>query len=72
LKKHEAGGMKRRIFFLLPDIEHTRAALNDLVQASISRSHMHVIASDDIDTRALPKSTLLQKKDGICRIEQFM
>lgn len=64
--------MKRRLFFLLPNLEHTKEAVFELNQIGIDQSHMHVIAREDIDTTNLPRSTPWQKQDGIYKIEQFM
>ncbi len=64
--------MKRRLFFLLPDVEHAREVVSELNQMGIDQTHMHVIACDNIDTTGLPPSTPLQKQDGIYKIEQFM
>lgn len=64
--------MKRRLFFLLPDVKQAKDIVFELNQIGIDQTHMHVIAREDIDTTGLPESTSLQKKDGIYQIEQFL
>ena len=43
-----------------------------MARAVVNRAHKHVLSRDDINTDDLPKPTLLQKKDGIYKIEQLM
>lgn len=64
--------MKRRLFFLLPDIKHARQLVFELNQLGIDQSAMHVVARDDIDYTGLPKSTSLQKRDEIYKLEQIV
>ena len=64
--------MTRRLFFLLPDIEHTKRVVEDLMANKVDKKHMHVIARDDIDTTNLPPSTSRQKNDTAFRIERLL
>ena len=63
--------MTRRLFFLLPDIEHTKRVVEDLMANKVDKKHMHVIARDEIDTADLPPSTRHQKNDTAFRIERM-
>ncbi|MBD3609730.1 MAG: DUF1269 domain-containing protein [Gammaproteobacteria bacterium] len=55
--------MNRRLYFLMPDNQSARSAHNDLLLARVPESHMHVIASSQVDTSDLPQANLLQKTD---------
>ena len=41
--------MKRRLYFLLPDTEHTRAVVNDLKVFGINTDTMHTLAKPGVD-----------------------
>ena len=55
--------MRIRLFFLFPDIEHTRGIVNDLLLKRIDISRMHIIAKDDMALGDLPQASLAQKSD---------
>lgn len=55
--------MRRRLYFLLPDVESARAIHNELLLAKIEERHMHVMAKEGIDLKDLPRATLLQSSD---------
>lgn len=61
--------MRRRLYFLLPDINSTKKAVDELLIARISDKHIHVIADDESQLTNLPKATLLQKSDLIRGME---
>ena len=61
--------MKRRLYFLLPDTEHTRAVVDELEASGIDRKHMHVIAAQGVDLEGLPVATRKQRRDLGARLE---
>lgn len=61
--------MKRRLYFILPDVKTARLVHNELLLAKIPESHMHVIAKDEDIPDDLPGASLLQKSDVIHAIQ---
>jgi hypothetical protein len=61
--------MKRRMYFLFPDVERTRVAVNDLRTLDIDLAHMHTIARADIDLGDLPVATDPQRHDALAYLE---
>jgi len=57
--------MRRRLYFLLPDIASARAMLNDLLLARIEVGHIHLLARRDVLPDDLPAANVLQKTDVI-------
>lgn len=57
--------MRRRLYFVLPDIPSARIVHNELLLARIEERHMHVLARDDIDLADLPEASLFEKSDLI-------
>ncbi|MBI3898003.1 MAG: DUF1269 domain-containing protein [Gammaproteobacteria bacterium] len=55
--------MRRRMYFLLPDVRRARGVFKQLLLARIDDRHVHVIAKDGTDLGDLPEATLLQKSD---------
>jgi hypothetical protein len=55
--------MRRRLYFLLPDVRSAKIVHNDLLLAKIEERHMHVIAREDTDLEDLPEADLRQKSD---------
>lgn len=55
--------MKRRLYFILPDIHITRQIVDELLLARVGSRHMHVMAKDDVALVDLPEATLFQKSD---------
>lgn len=60
----------RRIYFLVPDIESTKAIVASLLLARIEERHIHVIARRGTQLENLPEANLLQKSDFIPAVEQ--
>lgn len=60
----------RRIYFLVPDIESTKAIVASLLLARIEERHIHVIARRGTHLDNLPEANLLQKSDFIPAVEQ--
>ena len=57
--------MKRRLYFLMPNVTNAKAVHNDLLLARIEERNMHVLAKDDISLKDLPEASLLEKSDLI-------
>ncbi len=56
--------MRRRIYFLAPDLGVTRTIIDELRAAKfVDEQHIGVIARDDITHEDVPESTLLQSSD---------
>lgn len=64
--------MKRRLYFLLPDAEHSRVVFSELQAAGIERRFMHAIAGRGIDLQDLPIATQQQHADVAARIERYL
>lgn len=64
--------MKRRLYFLLPDTEHTRAVVDELEASGIDRKHLHVIAAQGVDLKGLPAATANQRRDLGARLETLI
>lgn len=61
--------MKRRLYFILPDVKTARLVHNELLLARIPETHMHVIAKDESILEDLPRANLFQKSDLIHSIQ---
>lgn len=57
--------MRRRIYWLLPDLASARRTMNDLLLARISEPHIHFVASEGADTTGLHAANVLQTSDVI-------
>lgn len=57
--------MRRRLYFLLPDINSAEVVHNELLLAKVEEKHQHIIAKDGIDLKDLPEADLRQKTDII-------
>ena len=55
--------MRRRLYFMLPDVECARAMLNDLLLARIECRHIHFLSRRDSLPDDLPQASVLQKTD---------
>lgn len=55
--------MKRRLYFLLPNVNNAKIVHNELLLARIEERNMHVLARDDISLKGLPEASLLEKSD---------
>ncbi len=62
--------MKRRIYFLLPDIHHARRIVNELLLARIDVNHIALIAKEGVELEDLPPASLLQRSDFIPALER--
>jgi hypothetical protein len=55
--------MRRRLYFVLPDIESARLTANDLLLARVEFRHMRFLARRDMDLGDLHQANPLQKTD---------
>ena len=55
--------MRRRLYFVLPDVESARTMLNEMLLARIEVRHIHFLAQRDTLPPDLPEATVLQKTD---------
>ena len=55
--------MRRRLYFLLPDVPSARATVNELLLARIEVGHVHLLARRDMLPDDLPAASVLQKTD---------
>ena len=60
----------RRLYFLVPDIEHTRKIVDELLLARVDEKHFHVIAKEGTPLENLPEAKLSQKSDLIPSLEK--
>jgi hypothetical protein len=54
---------KRRLYFLLPDVESARNMLNDMLLARIEERRIHFLANRGALPAGLPEASVLQKTD---------
>ena len=57
--------MRRRLYFVLPNILSARQTMNDLLLARIEEKHIHSIARRDVPLTGLHEANVLQKTDVV-------
>ena len=57
--------MRRRIYWLLPDLASARRTMDDLLLARISEPHIHFIAREEVDMSGLHPANVLQTSDVV-------
>jgi len=57
--------MRRRLYFLLPDVKHARDVFKELLLQRIDDSRIHFLAREDINLGDLPKAEMLQTTDAV-------
>ena len=57
--------MRRRLYFLLPDLKSARQVVNELLLASIEARRIHVLAQRGMDLEDLPEASVFQKTDVV-------
>ena len=57
--------MRRRIYWLLPDVASARRIMDDMLLARIDERHMHFVAREDIDLSGLHAANTLQTSDVV-------
>ncbi len=60
----------RRLYFLVPDIDHTRKIVDELLLARVDEKHIHVMAKEGTPLEDLPEARLSQKSDLIPALER--
>ena len=55
--------MRRRLYWVLPDVESARRAADDLLLARVEDRHMHFLAGRGVDLGRLHEASVLQKTD---------
>jgi hypothetical protein len=61
--------MRRRLFFMLPDVTVARTLMNELLLARIDARHIHFLSRRDSLPSDLPEATFLQKTDFVHALE---
>ena len=62
--------MRRRLYFLLPQVATAKQVVDELLLARIEERHIHVLAKEGVEMEDLPEATLLQKSDFVHGVEQ--
>lgn len=57
--------MRRRIYWLLPDVASARRTMDDLLLARIDEGHIHFVAREETDMTGLHPANLLQTSDVV-------
>jgi len=57
--------MRRRIYWLLPDLASARRTMDDLLLARISEPHIHFVAREEVDMSGLHPANVLQTSDVV-------
>jgi uncharacterized membrane protein YeaQ/YmgE (transglycosylase-associated protein family) len=55
--------MRRRLYFLLPDVKHARQVVNELLLTRVEERHIHVLAKEGTSLEGLPEAALLERSD---------
>jgi hypothetical protein len=61
--------MRRRLYFLLPNVARARQVVDELLLARIDDHHIHVVAKEGSPLGDLPQANLLQRSDFIHGVE---
>ena len=64
--------MRRRLYFMLPDVPSARKMLDTLLLARIEEKHMHFHARDGALPSDMPEASFIQKTDLIHGMESGM
>lgn len=57
--------MRRRLYFLLPDVNSAKQVFKKLLLARIQDRHIYFLAKEGVELGDLPEATMLQKSDEI-------
>ena len=57
--------MRRRLYFVLPDVASARSMLNEMLLARIECKHIHFLSQRDTLPADLPEANVLQKTDVV-------
>jgi len=61
--------MRRRLYFLFPNVDVVRKVVDELLLARIEEGHMHVMAKDGVPMNGLPEADIFQKSDLVHGME---
>ena len=61
---------KRRIYFLVPNVESAKAIVDELLLARIEERHIHIVAREDTPLGELPEAGIAQGTDLVPAIEK--
>ena len=61
--------MRRRLYFLLPNVSSTKKVFDELLLARIEERNMHVLAKEGTNLKDLPEGGLMQKYDIVHGVE---
>ena len=64
--------MKRRLFFLLPDITHARSVVSELLATGLATDHVHILARPGIELQDLPNVNDRQRGDFDASLENVL
>jgi hypothetical protein len=57
--------MRRRIYWLLPDLESARRTMDDLLLARVAEQQIHFVGHEDADLSGLHPANILQTSDVV-------
>lgn len=57
--------MRRRLYFVVPDVDSAQQIRDELLLARIEDSHFHVLAKDGVNLKDLHEASILQKTDFV-------
>lgn len=63
LRRERRNTMRRRIYWLLPDLRSARRAMDHLLLARIENRHIHFLARDGTDLSGVHEANVLQSSD---------
>ena len=55
--------MRRRLYSMLPDVEHCKQLVTELKQAGLRDKEIHVVAREDVPLEGLHQATVLDKTE---------
>jgi len=55
--------MRRRLYFILPDVVSAKQVVDDLLLARVEARHIHILAPRHAEIGDLPEATVFQKTD---------
>ncbi len=61
--------MRRRLYFMLPDVEHCQALVNALQAQDVTHRQIHVVAREDIELQGLHRTSALEKTEVVRGVE---
>ena len=62
--------MRRRLYFLVPDVPTAQKVVDELLLARIEERHIHVLSKEGTQMEDLPEANLFQKSDFVHAVER--